>query len=42
MSEMAVSMLHKAVIGFIKEDEKAAREIPEEDDQVDEMYKHLP
>lgn len=41
MSEIVVSMLHKAVIGFIKEDERSAREIPEEDDQVDEMYKNI-
>jgi phosphate transport system protein len=38
MSEMAVSMLHRAIIAFIKEDEKAARDIPEEDAQVDDMY----
>ena len=41
MSELAVSMLHRAIIAFIKEDEKAAREIPDEDDQVDEMYKSI-
>jgi phosphate transport system protein len=38
MSEMAVSMLHRAIIAFIKEDEKAARDIPEEDAKVDDMY----
>jgi phosphate transport system protein len=38
MSEMAVSMLHRAIIAFIKEDEKAARDIPDEDAQVDNMY----
>jgi phosphate transport system protein len=41
MSEIVVSMLHRAVVGFIKEDERSAREIPEEDDQVDEMYKNI-
>ena len=41
MSEIVVSMLHKAIIGFIKEDERSAREIPEEDDQVDEMYTNI-
>jgi phosphate transport system protein len=41
MSEMAVSMLHRGIIAFINEDEKAAREIPEEDDKVDEMYKRI-
>jgi phosphate transport system protein len=38
MSEMAVSMLHRAIIAFTKEDEKAARDIPEEDAKVDDMY----
>jgi phosphate transport system protein len=38
MSEMAVSMLHRAIIAFIKEDEKSARDIPEEDAKVDGMY----
>jgi phosphate transport system protein len=41
MSEIVVSMLHRAVVGFIREDERSAREIPEEDDQVDEMYKNI-
>jgi phosphate transport system protein len=41
MSERAVSMLHRGIIAFINEDEKAAREIPEEDDKVDEMYKRI-
>lgn len=41
MSEIVVSMLHRAVIGFVKEDERSAREIPEEDDRVDEMYKNI-
>jgi phosphate transport system protein len=41
MSEIVVSMLHRAVVGFIREDERSAREIPDEDDQVDEMYKNI-
>jgi phosphate transport system protein len=41
MSDLAVSMLHRSITAFIKEDEKAAREIPEEDDKVDEMYKRI-
>lgn len=41
MSELVVSMLHRAVVGFVKEDERSARAIPEEDDQVDEMYKSI-
>ncbi len=41
MSELAVSMLHRSITAFLREDEKAAREIPEEDDKVDEMYKRF-
>ncbi len=41
MSDLAVSMLHRSITAFLKEDEKAAREIPEEDDKVDEMYKRI-
>ena len=41
MSEVVISMLHRSLVAFIKEDEKAARDIPEEDDQVDEMYKSI-
>lgn len=41
MSEAAASMLHRAIIAFVKEDEKEAREIPLEDDRVDEMYKSI-
>ncbi|MBA4421109.1 MAG: phosphate transport system regulatory protein PhoU [Anaerolinea sp.] len=41
MSEAAASMLHRAVIAFVKEDEKEARDIPLEDDRVDEMYKSI-
>jgi len=41
MSEKAVSMLHRAVQAFYNEDERAAREIPLEDDQVDRMYKTI-
>jgi len=39
MSDAVLSMLHRAVVAFNKEDEKSAREIPEEDEKVDEMYK---
>jgi phosphate transport system protein len=41
MSDLAVSMLHRSITAFIKEDEKAAREIPEEDDKVDKMYERI-
>ena len=41
MSDLAVSMLHRSITAFIKEDEKAAREIPEEDDRVDKMYERI-
>jgi phosphate transport system protein len=41
MSEIVISMLHRSLVAFIKEDEKASRDIPEEDDQVDEMYKSI-
>lgn len=41
MSEVVLSMLHRAIVAFNKEDEKSAREIPEEDEKVDEMYKDV-
>ena len=41
MSDAAASMLHRAVIAFVKEDEKEARDIPLEDDRVDDMYKSI-
>jgi len=39
MADMAVSMLHRALGAFIAEDVDVARSLPEEDDQVDELYK---
>ena len=38
MADMAVSMLHRALGAFIAEDVSVARSLPEEDDQVDELY----
>jgi phosphate transport system protein len=38
MAEKAAGMLHHAVDAFIREDAKAAREIPKQDDEVDELY----
>lgn len=39
MSEIAVDMLHRALTAFIAEDIHVARQIPGDDDQVDELYK---
>lgn len=41
MSNITASMLHRAVVAFVKEDLKTARELPEEDDVVDEMYRDI-
>ena len=38
MAELAVSMLHRALGAFIIEDVKTARELPAEDDRIDEIY----
>ena len=38
MADKAISMLHRALDAFIAEDEAAARQIPLEDDEVDELY----
>jgi phosphate transport system protein len=38
MGELAVSMLHRSLSAFIKEDIKQAIAIPAEDDQVDELF----
>lgn len=39
MSEIAVDMLHRALTAFIAEDVEIARQIPTDDDLVDELYK---
>jgi phosphate transport system protein len=41
MADLAVSMLHRALGAFINEDIKIARQIPAEDDVVDELYKKV-
>ena len=38
MADKAISRLHRALDAFIAEDEAAARQIPLEDDEVDELY----
>lgn len=41
MAAIGVSMLHRALTAFINEDVEAARVIPPEDDQVDELYEQI-
>lgn len=38
MGEIVVSMLHRAVGAFVNLDAETARQIPKEDDMVDELY----
>lgn len=38
MASKATDMLHRALDAFIREDAEAARAIPAEDDEVDELY----
>lgn len=38
MAELAVSMLHRALIAFVEEDIKAAVSLPKEDDLVDALF----
>lgn len=41
MAEITVSMLHRSLSAFIKEDATLAHRIPEEDEQVDELYNNV-
>jgi phosphate transport system protein len=41
MAKIGTSMLHRAITAFINEDVEAARAIPPEDDQVDELYQQI-
>jgi phosphate transport system protein len=41
MSEMAVSMLHRALSAFINENPNQAMTIPEEDNEVDDLYNQI-
>ncbi len=38
MAQIGTSMLHRALTAFVNEDMEAARAIPAEDDQIDELY----
>ena len=38
MAELAMSMLHRSLEAFVAQDAVSARGIPEEDDQVDNLY----
>ncbi len=38
MAEKAADMLHRSVAAFVSEDAEAARLIPAEDDEIDELY----
>ena len=38
MAELAMSMLHRSLVAFATEDAVTARRIPDEDDQVDNLY----
>jgi phosphate transport system protein len=41
MSELACSMLHRALEAYVRGDARAARAIPEEDDKVDKLYEEV-
>jgi phosphate transport system protein len=41
MAEKAVDMLHRSLSAFISRDVVAARSIPEEDDEVDDLYNQV-
>jgi len=41
MAQKGADMLHRALTAFVNEDVEAAREIPAEDDEVDELYKQV-
>jgi phosphate transport system protein len=41
MAKIGTSMLHRALTAFVNEDIEAARAIPAEDDQVDELYDQI-
>jgi phosphate transport system protein len=38
MAQKAADMLHRSLAAFVEEDAEAARIIPQEDDEVDELY----
>jgi phosphate transport system protein len=41
MANRAVSMVHRALSAFVMEDERTAKIIPPEDDDVDQMYESI-
>ncbi|MDD5369649.1 MAG: phosphate signaling complex protein PhoU [Anaerolineaceae bacterium] len=41
MTEISISMLHRALSCFVNENAEQARTIPAEDDQVDELYNQV-
>ncbi len=41
MAEKGVEMLHRAIKAFVDQDADTARQIPEEDDYVDELYEQV-
>jgi phosphate transport system protein len=41
MTELSISMLHRALSAFIEENASVASQIPLEDDQVDELYNRI-
>ncbi|HTP00764.1 MAG TPA: phosphate signaling complex protein PhoU [Anaerolineales bacterium] len=41
MAQKGADMLHRALTAFVNEDVEAARKIPAEDDEVDELYKQV-
>ena len=41
MAQKGADMLHRALTAFINEDMETARQIPSEDDEVDELYKQV-
>lgn len=41
MGEIVVSMLHRAVGAFVAQDTETANKVPQEDDQVDDLYNRV-
>jgi phosphate transport system protein len=41
MAQIGTDMLHRALTAFVNEDAETARLIPQEDDQVDELYTQI-
>ena len=41
MAQKGADMLHRALLAFVNEDAEVARNIPEEDDEVDNLYNQV-